>query len=376
MIQRTIFPLVQSRLGKGKTLLIYGARQVGKTTLVKQILEWYGSSGVYIDCEIVYNRDQFSKPDDVVLKSLLHNKKLLVIDEAQKIPHIWSVLKVLHDHLPEIQVIATWSSSFELAQRSHEHLTGRSIEFVLHPLSVEEIGSTYTLLQLPSKLPQLLQFGSYPGVFDHPIEESRETLLSIANNYLYKDILEFSGIRKSDLLIHLLQLLALQVWQEVSYSELAQKLGISTLTVQQYIDLLIKSFVLFRLTWLSRNLRNEITKSVKLYFWDIGILNSLINNFNPPDLRSDRWGLRENFCIAEKMKQHANHRVSVQTYFWRTYTQQEIDYIEEKDGKFFAFECKYNPKATVKAPKLFREAYPSSTFTVLHPGNIFHQLIT
>lgn len=370
MFDRTIAPILQSWIGRGKTILLYGARQTGKTTLVKKILQDFGDEGLFIDCEIVYNREAFAKPDDIILKNLLRGKKLLVIDEAQKIINIWSVLKVIHDHIPEVQVIATGSSSFELSKHASENLTGRSIEFILYPLSIKEISTTYNTLQLPSKIDQIIQYGLYPGVFDRAQDESIETLKSIVNNYLYKDILEFAGVRKSELIINLLQLIALQIGNEVSYTELAQKLGINTVTVQNYIDLLEKSFVIYKLKWLSRNLRNEITKSVKIYFWDLWICNSLINNFNPKDLRSDIWWLRENFCITERMKRNSNEREIIKSYFRRTYTQQEIDYIEEKDGQFFAFEFKSNSKSKAKIPQLFHDAYPNSNFVIINPDNI------
>lgn len=370
MFDRTIFPIIQSWIGKWKTILLYGARQTGKTTLVKKLLQDFGDEGMFVDCEILYNREAFSKPDDVVLKNLLKGKKLLVIDEAQKIINIWSVLKVIHDHIPEIQVIATGSSSFELSKHASENLTGRSIEFILYPLSISEISVKYTTLQMPSKINQIMQYGLYPWVFDHANDESIETLKSIVNNYLYKDILEFAGVRKSELIINLLQLIALQIGNEVSYTELAQKLGINTVTVQNYIDLLEKSFVIYKLKWLSRNLRNEITKSVKIYFWDLGILNSLINNFNPTDLRSDIGWLREDFCITERMKRNNNQREIVKSYFRRTYTQQEIDYIEEKDWHFYAFEFKSNPKTKTKVPQLFYDTYPNSSFSLINPETI------
>lgn len=370
MFHRTILPAIQSWLGKRKTILLYGARQTGKTTLVKQILQDFGHEWLFVDCEILYNRDAFSKPDDVVLRTLLKGKKLLIIDEAQKVSNIGSVLKVIHDHIPEVQVIATGSSSFELSKHASENLTGRSIEFILYPLSIAEISWQYNTLQLPSKIGQIVQYGLYPWVFDHPVDESIETLKSIVNNYLYKDILEFAGVRKSELIINLLQLIALQVWNEVSYTELAQKLSINVMTVQSYIDLLEKSFVIYKLKWLSRSLRNEITKSVKIYFWDLWIYNSLINNFNPHHLRSDLLWLWENFCITERMKRNHNARELIKSYFRRTYTQQEIDYVEEKDGYFFAFEFKSNPKTKVRIPQLFVDTYPNSSFTLINPDTV------
>lgn len=375
MFDRAIFPVIQSWIGKWKTILLYGARQTGKTTLVKKLLKDFGDDGMFVDCEILYNREAFSKPDDLVLKNLLKGKRLLVIDEAQKISNIWSVLKIIHDYIPEVQVIATGSSSFELSKHANENLTGRSIEFILYPLSIGEVTTKYTTLQLPSKIEQIMQFWLYPWVFDHANDESVETLKSIVNNYLYKDILEFAWVRKSEMLISLLQLLALQVGNEVSYTELAQKLSINMATVQNYIDLLEKSFVIYKLKWLSRNLRNEITKSVKIYFWDLWILNSLINNFNTVHLRSDMWWLRENFCITERMKRNNNKRELVKNYFRRTYTQQEIDYIEEKNWHFYAFEFKFNAKTKAKSPQLFSDAYPNSTFALINPQTVMSFLI-
>ncbi|MDR0282772.1 MAG: ATP-binding protein [Candidatus Peribacteria bacterium] len=279
----------------------------------------------------MYNREALSKPDDILLKTLFQGKKLVIVDEAQKVQNIGSILKVIHDHIPEVQVIATGSSSFELSKYANENLTGRAIEFYLYPLSVAEITQKYNILQLPSKIQEVLQYGLYPGVFDHSQGENIETLKSIVNNYLYKDILEFSGIRKSEVIINLLQLLALQVGGEVSYTKLANQLHLNTVTVQNYVDLLEKSFVIYKLKGFSRNLRNEITKTVKIYFWDIGILNSLINNFNALSLRSDKGGLWENFCITERLKHNANKRLTINSYFRRTHDQQEIDYIEEKN---------------------------------------------
>lgn len=369
MFTRTIYNDLISRIEKGKTLLLYWARQTGKTTLCKEILKEYGEYGLFMDCEILYNRDALNKPDDVVLKSLFKGKKLVIIDEAQKVENIGSTLKVIHDHIPEVQVIATGSSSFELSKHANENLTGRAIEFNLYPLSIAEISQKYNILQIKSKIANVMKYGLYPWVFDKSQLESQEILKSIVNNYLYKDILEFSWIRKSEFIISLLQLLALQVGSEVSYTELANRLNINTVTVQNYIDLLEKSFVIYKLKWFSRNLRSEITKNVKIYFRDIGILNSLLNNFNELNLRSENWWLRENFCITERLKYLKNQRITVNTYFWRTYEQQEIDYIEEKDGKLRAFECKLNPKAKAKIPTAFIESYPWSEFQIMNSEN-------
>jgi predicted AAA+ superfamily ATPase len=232
-----------------------------------------------------------------------------------------------------------------------------------------EISQKYNVLQLNSKLNDILKYWLYPWIFDKNIEETKETLASIVNNYLYKDILEFSWIRKSNFLISLLQLLALQVGNEVSYRELANTLKINSETIQNYIDLLEKSFVIYRLRWFSRNMRNEITKTIKIYFWDIWILNSLINNFNGLELRTDKWWLWENFCITERLKYLRNNRISMNSYFWRNHAGQEIDYLEEKDWKLFAFEFKYSENRKAKIPIAFAESYENYEFQVINTEN-------
>jgi predicted AAA+ superfamily ATPase len=239
-------------------------------------------------------------------------------------------------------------------------------------LSIVEINQKYNILQINSKIEDIMKYGLYPWVFDKNNEESKETLKSIVSNYLYKDILEFAWIRKSEFIINILQMLALQVWSEVSYTELANSLKINVVTIQNYIDLLEKSFVIYKIKWFSRNLRNEITKTVKIYFWDMWILNSLLNNFNNFNLRPDKWWLWENFCITERLKYNKNKRNFVNSYFWRTYWQQEIDYIEEKDGKLLAFEFKLNINKKVKIPSSFAEAYPNNEFQVINLDNFLN----
>jgi predicted AAA+ superfamily ATPase len=242
----------------------------------------------------------------------------------------------------------------------------------LYPLSIVEINQKYNILQIQSKIQDIMKYWLYPWVFDYNIVESKETLKSIVSNYLYKDILEFAWIRKSEFIINILQMLALQVWSEVSYTELANSLNINTVTVQNYIDLLEKSFVIYKVKGFSRNLRNEITKTVKIYFWDIWILNSLLNNFNDFELRTDKWWLWENFCITERLKHLKNSRILVNYYFWRTYWQQEIDYLEEKDGKLYAFEFKLNSNKKAKIPKSFQESYPNSEFQIINRENFLN----
>lgn len=369
MYHRAVLRRIQKSLFQGKTILLYGARQVGKTTLVKNILQNARCTAKYIDCDLIENRKVLQSESLETLQKFLGNYKLVVIDEAQRVKNIGLNLKILHDNCPDMQVIATGSSSFELAQNVNEPLTGRSIEFFLPPLSFEEISEQYDLLQTETKRDHMLRFGLYPDIFDRTEQEATTMLKSLSSNYLYKDILELENLKKPDQLIDILQMLSLQIGSEVSYSEIGQKLGMATITVQKYIALLEHAFVIFRLRGFSRNLRNEIHKSVKIYFWDIGIRNSVINNWNPLHLRSDVGALWENFCIAERRKYLLNHQQFVNSYFWRTYTQKKIDYLEESDGQLRAFEIKWNAGKKARIPKQFLSAYPESTFSVISPDN-------
>lgn len=370
MYKRTIQDEVEKWLFKGKVIIIYGARQVGKTTLVQEIIKKFGNSARYINCEFLENQEFLSVPSPEKLKNFLGNYKVVVLDEAQKVENIGLVLKILADNFPEMQVIATGSSSFDLSNKVSEPLTGRAIQFTLYPLSAEELKEKYDNLSVSAKLESIMIFGLYPDVFDRTREEAEEKLRSIASNYLYKDIFELENIKKSSLLTNLLQLTALQLGNEVSLGELAVKLNTTPKTVERYLDLLEKTFVIFRLKAFSRNLRNEISNSFKVYFYDLGIRNSIINNINPVSLRQDAGGMWENFCVVERMKKNHNHRIFPNIYFWRTYDQKEIDYVEEKDGRLKAVEFKLGDKKA-KVPKTFLNTYPESGFELINKENYF-----
>lgn len=369
MIQRTIHQTITRYLFQGKVIVLYGARRTGKTTLSKAIMEKHGDAARYINCEIQQYRTALQTTNTAMLNDFLGNYKLIVLDEAQSIPDVGLTLKVLTDTRPDLQIIATGSSSFDMAQTVSEPLTGRSRTFTLYPFSLAEISQQTHPVEWGARLDNILRFGMYPEVYGRSDEMAYEELRDIATNYLYKDVLQYNQIKRSDLLFNLLQALALQVGNEVSYGELARLLGENHHTVRSYIDLLEKSFVIIRLGSFSRNLRKEISKSFKVYFLDNGIRNSLINNFNPPSQRDDVGALWENFCVTERIKLLHNNRLFPNSYFWRTYDRKEIDYIEEEGGRLHATEFKWNVTAKVKRPKEFLQTYPNSDFNVVTREN-------
>jgi predicted AAA+ superfamily ATPase len=368
IFQRTIKQKIETFLFQGKVIIIYGARRVGKTTLSKQLLESYPESK-YINCELLQNKTALETTNSELLKNFLGAYKLLVLDEAQNISGIGSILKIITDTFPDIQIIATGSSSFELGNKVMEPLTGRSRVFHLYPFSLAEIKETHDFNEIRANLNNILRYGMYPEVFLKSENDAIEELNNIAGNYLYKDILQYENLKRSDLLINLLRALALQVGNEISLNELSRLLGENMNTIKRYIELLEKSFVICRLHSFSRNLRKEIAKGQKIYFIDPGIRNALIQNFNPLALRNDIGALWENFCIIERMKHNQNTRKFVNTYFWRTYDQKEIDYIEESGGNLQAFEFKFNEKVKTKPPAEFLESYSGSSFQVIHQEN-------
>lgn len=363
-IVREIEESIKTRLFQKKIVVIYGARQVGKTTLSKKILSEYGNDGKYYNCEFISVERGLSEMEADKIKAFLGDHKIIVLDEAQNIPNIGRVLKIMVDTYPETQIIATGSSSFDLFQKVSEPMTGRIFQFTLYPLSVKEIQSRGGRQLLDARLENMLRFGSYPEVFHLSEEGAKERLNEIASNYLYKDILRFEGLKKSDVIKKLLQLLALQIGQEASYHELAAQLGVNRLTIQKYIDILEQCFVVFKLNAFSRNKRKEISKSVKIYFYDLGIRNALIENYNGLGIRNDVGALWENFCVVERKKANEAAKRFANLYFWRTYDQKEIDLVEEREGKLFAFEFKWN-KDKAKMPKAFFESYPGSQFTAI-----------
>lgn len=365
---RSIEQHIETWLPKKKIIILYGARQVGKTTLSKKILEKHQNS-LYINCERHQTKEILESQNPEQIRSFLGDSKLVVFDEAQKVKNIGTSLKVLIDTYPDLQIIATGSSSFDLANEVVEPLTGRNIKFLLYPLSLQELSQKYDHFVLDEKIDQFLRFGMYPDIVESSEEQARIQLDEIASDYLYRDILQFQQMKKPDLLMKLLKALALQLGNEVSYRELSVLLQTSGETIERYIDLLEKSFVIFRLPPFSRNLRKELGSKNKIYFYDLGIRNSLLQNFLPLDSRNDVGALWENFCLVERMKYDQAHKRKVNMYFWRTYDQKEIDYIEEAEGKLNAFEFKWNQKQKVKSPKDFLDAYKNSSFEVISRQN-------
>lgn len=356
-LKRSIEDKIKQKLFKGKIIVLYGARQVGKTTLSKRILSEFGKEGLYLNCELISVQQGLENLEAEKLKTYIGNYKIIVLDEAQNIEHIGKKLKLMIDTFPKIQIIATGSSSFELANKISEPLTGRTFTFLLYPFSLREMKQKLDQFAINAKVENLLRFGSYPEVYYLSEDEAIERLDEISSNYLYKDVLKFEGIKKSSVIKNLLQCLSLQISNEVSYDGLAKKLGINRLTVQKYIDILEKNFIIFKLNAFARNKRKEISKSVKIYFNDLGIRNSLIQNFNPLNIRNDVGALWENFCIIERMKSNLEKGKHVNSYFWRTYDQKEIDYVEESGGKIRGYEFKWNKLKSYTAPKDFIASY-------------------
>jgi len=374
MIKRTIQKRMEERLFKGKIIILYGARRVGKTTIAKSITAKHKNSR-YINCELLQNKTALETTNSNLLKTFLGNYRLIVLDEAQHIENIGLILKILVDTFPDMQIIATGSSGFELGQKVSEPLTGRARRFMLYPFSFKELQNHTDNITLHAQLENMLRFGLYPEVFNQPESEAIEQLYEITNNYLFKDVLQFERLKRSDLLTNLLQAIALQLGSEISYNELANMLGVSVHTIKRYIDLLEKTFVIFRLPSYSRNPRKEISKSQKIYFWDIGIRNALIQNFNKFSLRNDTGALWENFCIAERIKANQNKGNYAKTFFWRTYQKNEIDYIEEKDDKISAFEFKYNPRKKTPKPAMFLKLYPDADYKVINNENFMYEFL-
>lgn len=369
MYKRTLQELVSQRMGEGKAIIVYGPRQVGKTTVLKLLLE-ERSDVLWLNGDEPDVRALFENITSTRLKTIIGQRRVVVIDEAQRISNIGLCMKLITDNLPEVQLIATGSSSFDLANNIQEPLTGRKKEYLMFPLSFQELVEANGWMDERRLLPHRLVFGSYPDVLNHAGEE-KETLTELADSYLYKDILSFDRIKKSDKLVKLLQALAYQVGSLVTYNELAQLCGLDAKTVESYVQLLEQAFIIFRLGSYSRNLRNELKFSRKIYFWDCGIRNAVIGNFQQLEMRSDtdKGALFENYVIAERMKALRYAKSYAKSYFWRTAAKHEIDYIEEKDGQLAAYEFKWNPKKHPSAPTSFATSYPDATFKVVTREN-------
>jgi predicted AAA+ superfamily ATPase len=323
---------------------------------------------LWINADNIEDRELFSNPSSIRLKTIIGDRKIVIIDEAQRISDIGTKLKLITDEMQDIQLIATGSSSFELANKINEPLTGRKFEYLLYPLSFVELAKFTDTFSEIKMLNHRLVFGTYPDVINNCGNE-KEILQQLTNSYLYKDILEWNKIKKADKIIKILQAIAFQVGNQVSYHELGQIVGLNSETIESYINLLEQCFVIFKLSSYSRNLRSELKKSNKFYFYDNGIRNSLISNYNPVELRNDIGALWENYLISERMKFTAYNNIYCNKYFWRTNSGQEIDYIEERDGVLHAFEFKWNKNKKIKVPSSFETTYKNSKFEVISPDN-------
>lgn len=367
MIERKLTAQIKSKLDSKKALIIYGARQTGKTTLVRKLLPEISENILYLNGDDSDVRELFGSYSSTQLKAIIGKNNIVFIDEAQRIKEIGLIIKIIVDNFPEIKVIATGSSSFELLSNISEPLTGRKYEFLLYPLSYGELVEHHGLLEESRLLEQRLIYGYYPEIVTS-VGEEKELLKLLADSYLYKDLLALESVTKSAVLEKIVKALALQVGSEVSFNEIAQIVGASNATVDKYINLLEKAFVIFQLPAFSRNVRNEIKKGKKIYFYDNGIRNAVINNFTPVDSRADKGALWENFLISERLKRNTYSKTDAKTYFWRTAQQQEIDYIEEVDGVLHAYEFKYGNKKA-KLPITFANAYPEHSFMVVNREN-------
>lgn len=369
MISRLLQKTIESRLFAGKAIIVIGARQVGKSTLFKLILEKQDYKALQLNCDEPEVRDMLSNINTAELRLLIADNRIVVIDEAQRVENIGMTLKLITDNFPEVQLLVTGSSSFELQDKLNEPLTGRKYEYHLYPISTAELMASNGLLGVKQTLEQRLVYGSYPDILNHA-DDAKELLMNLAGSYLYKDLLTLESVRRPVLLGKLLTALALQVCSEVSYNELAQTVGTDNKTIEKYIDLLEKCYIVFRLNGFNRNLRSELKKSKKVYFFDNGIRNAILQNFAPLSLRQDAGALWENFIISERIKRNHYSGRYVSSYFWRTTQQQEIDYVEECDGQFSIFEMKWNPRrANTQFPSSFITAYDVKEKAVVTPEN-------
>jgi predicted AAA+ superfamily ATPase len=374
MITRHLQTLIQKRLTDKKVIIILGPRQAGKTTLLRQITAENDLNALWWNGDETDIRISLKNPTSTLLKSFISKYKLLIIDEAQRIENIGLCIKLIHDNIEGVKVIATGSSAFELANKINEPLTGRKWEYYLFPLSYGEMADYHGKTDERRLLEHRLIYGYYPEVLNNPGDE-KAILQQLSDSYLYKDILTWEKIQKPDRLEALVQALAFQLGNEVSFFELSKTTGLDKETVERYIILLERAFIIFRLRSFNRNLRTELKKSRKIYFYDNGLRNALIRNFQPVGLRNDIGALWENFLVSERMKYLHYQQIYANRYFWRTHDRQEIDYVEEKDGKLFAFEFKWNQNSKAKFPKVFTRTYPNSETLLITPGN-FEEFIS
>ena len=358
MYSRELENSIKNKIGTGKAIIIVGARQVGKTTLVKHLLK--DQEYLFFDADDPTIRQLLSNPNTEQIRTFLGNYNTVFVDEAQRIEGIGLTLKIITDQFKDVQLIVSGSSSFDLGNKLNEPLTGRKWEYELFPISWEEFEKKEGFIKAEQQIENRIIYGFYPEVLNNQGKE-REVLKNLTSSYLYRDILAFSEIRKPEILDNLLLALSLQVGSEVNYNELAQTIGVNKITIQKYIDILEKGYIVFRLYSFSRNIRNEIKRNRKIYFYDNGIRNMIIGNFNQLKLRADVGSLWENFLIAERIKQNVYKDTFARMYFWRTKQQQEVDFVEEKNGEISGFEFKWNPKTKIKFPETFVKSYNANT---------------
>lgn len=375
MINRILEDKIKQNLQRKKIIHIPGPRQVGKTTLLNSITNVLSQPILWLNGDESDVRRMFDEPTSTKLRSIIGHHKTLIIDEAQRIQNIGIVLKLIKDNMHDLDVIVSGSSAFELASKINEPLTGRKIDLFLYPISFEEMVNHTSFIEEKRLLENRLIYGSYPEVITS-VGHEKNVLRGLTDAYLYKDIFTLEYLKKPALVEKLLQALALQLGNEVSYNELSKTVGADNQTVELYITYLEQAYVVFKLNSFSRNHRNEIKKGKKIYFYDNGIRNGIIKNFTPLSLREDKGALWENYLIAERLKRNNYNDEWLNSYFWRTTSQSEIDYIEEKDGKLSAFEFKWSTKKNPKMPKAFMQVYPKSNFNVINPYNYTDFILT
>lgn len=372
--ERELAIRIQNKLQPGKVLMVLGARRVGKTVLVNQLLKKMDEPFIYLNGEDINTHDQLANRTVENYKQIIGSNKLLYIDEAQKIPEIGIKLKLMVDEFVDLKIIISGSSAFDINKNIGEPLTGRKYTFQLFPLSESEYDQSETKINKIDKVKERLVFGNYPELIHLPDkEDKRDYLNEMISSYLLKDILVYEDIKNSQKIFNLLRLVAFQIGGEVSLQELGKQLGISKNTVEKYLDLLSKVFILHKVEGFSKNLPKEITKNSRWYFLDNGIRNAVIANFNPIESRNDIGMLWENYVISERRKFQEYRRISSNNYFWRTYSQQEIDWVEERDGSLFGYELKWK-KSTAKIPSQWKNGYPDASFQVINQDNFMEWL--
>ena len=368
MIKRLLRDLIEKRLYRNKAIIIVGPRQVGKTTLLRMLVADTQRKVLMWNCDEPDVRRKLTEPTSTELRVEIGDADLILIDEAQRVKNIGITLKLMIDNFPEKQLVVTGSSAIELSNSINEPLTGRKYEYAMYPFSAEELINEFGAQDERRMLERRLVYGSYPEVVNNAGEE-REVLTDLVGSYLYKDIFSFQDVRKPEVIEQLLQALAFQIGSEVSFNELGRLLGLNSVTVQRYIDLLEKSFVVFHLRSFSRNVRSELKKSRKIYFWDNGVRNAIIGDFKTLGLRPDVGALWENYVISERLKHNAYSSFYGKSYFWRTQLQQEVDYVEDIDGALHAYEFKWSKTKQPRLTETFAKNYPNHTFEVVSPDN-------